>query len=95
MRTGEVGGRRVALDAGGAEGLERWLEVEREREMPEALRPRPKYYYYYEWMKQRIAKCFPDGLPAPVQDKLLAMDADEVRRRLVREVSGIEGHIWI
>ena len=70
--------RRVALDAGGAAGLDRWMQVESERQLPEVLRSHPPNFYYYEWMRHRLAEQFPEGLPAPVQDKLLAMDADEV-----------------
>jgi len=69
---------RAALDGGAAGGLQRWLEVERERRRPGVLRDRPRFFHYYEWMRLRISRQFPDGLPGPVQDKLLALDADEL-----------------
>eukprot|EP00873_Tetraselmis_striata_P007391 jgi/Tetstr1/427655/TSEL_017780.t1 len=61
----------------GVEGLERWLEDEKERRLPEYLRKRPKYYYYYEYMRKRINALHP-ALPEPVMDKMLSYDAEEL-----------------
>lgn len=65
------------LQAGGTKSYSKWLEGEKERNLPEYLKKRPKYYYYYEWMKKRIAEFYP-VLPDPVLDKLLDLDADEL-----------------
>ena len=65
------------LLTGGTKAYSKWLEEEKERNLPEFLRKRPKYYYYYEWMKKRIAEFYP-VLPDPVLDKLLDLDADEL-----------------
>jgi hypothetical protein len=51
--------------------------MEKERDLPPFLNPKPKYYYYYEWMRRRIEARHPH-LPAPVMDKLLTMDANEL-----------------
>jgi hypothetical protein len=72
--------RRVPQEhaaAGGAAALDDALASERERARPEFLRRRPKYYYYYEWMRRRLGERHPE-LPAPVVDKLLTMDANEL-----------------
>ena len=55
-----------------------WLADQHERALPEYARVRPKYYYYYEWMRKRLGERFPEGLPEPVVDKLLALDAGEL-----------------
>ena len=55
-----------------------WLADQHERARPEYARVRPKYYYYYEWMRKRLGERFPEGLPEPVVDKLLALDAGEL-----------------
>ena len=61
----------------GSQGLEKWLEAEKERNLPEFKKHRPKYYYYYEWMKERITQhC--GALPAPVLSKLLDVEAGEL-----------------
>jgi hypothetical protein len=44
----------LALQSGGALGLEAQLAGEREAAKPEYLKQRPKDYYYFEWMKKRI-----------------------------------------
>ncbi|KAK9830094.1 hypothetical protein WJX72_009753 [[Myrmecia] bisecta] len=67
----------AALQEGGSARLLGWLAAEKERNTPEFLKQRPKYYYYFEWMKERINAHCP-GLPAPVMDKLLTMDAGEL-----------------
>ena len=65
------------LQEEGSQGLEKWLEAERERNLPEFRRQRPKYYYLYEWIKERISQhC--GALPAPVLDKLLNIEAGEL-----------------
>jgi hypothetical protein len=61
----------------GADGFVEYLEEEKWKNAPEALRPRPKYYYYFEWMKDRIFEHYPE-LPEPVMDKLLGTDAAEL-----------------
>lgn len=66
-----------AVRSGGAAALEAVLAAEKERAMPEIMRPRPKYYYYYEWMKKRIEARHPE-LPEAVVDKLLTLDANEL-----------------
>ncbi|BDA46880.1 hypothetical protein COCOBI_09-3330 [Coccomyxa sp. Obi] len=67
----------IILQEEGSRGLESWLAAEKERALPEFKRKRPKYYYYYEWMKERIAThC--GGLPEPVLDKLLNIEAGEL-----------------
>jgi hypothetical protein len=66
-----------AVRSGGAERLEKVLKMEKERDLPPFLKPKPKYYYYYEWMRKRIEARHPQ-LPAPVMDKLLTMDANEL-----------------
>jgi len=48
-----------------------------ENEVPEYMRPKPKYFYYYEWMKDRIKEYYPE-LPQCVMDKLLALDGAEL-----------------
>jgi len=50
-------------------GFVEYLEEEKWKNAPEALRPRPKYYYYFEWMKDRIFEHYPE-LPEPVMDKV-------------------------
>ncbi len=61
--------------------MEKWLEAERERNLPEFRRRRPKYYYLYEWMKERISQhC--GALPAPVLDKLLTIEASDMENLL-------------
>jgi len=62
---------------GGSAALEALLKVEKERSLPEILRPRPKYYYYYEWMRRRIETRHPE-LPDAIMDKLLTMEATEL-----------------
>lgn len=65
------------LQEEGSQGVEKWLEAERERNLPEFRRQRPKYYYFFEWMKERISQhC--GALPAPVLDKLLNTEAGEL-----------------
>lgn len=66
-----------ALKHGGSAGLEEYLAAEMEASKPEFLKKRPKYYYYYEWMRTRIETIMP-GLPEPVMDKLLTMEANEL-----------------
>jgi len=61
----------------GSSGLEDFLFSQQEAARPEFLKNRPKYYYYYEWMRKRIEGMLP-GLPDPVMDKLLTMDANEL-----------------
>ena len=57
--------------------MEEWMEAEKERNLPEFKKQRPKYYYYFEWMKERISQhC--GKLPAPVLDKLLNIEAGEL-----------------
>lgn len=66
-----------AIRSGGVEKLQTVLKMEKERDVPPFLKPKPKYYYYYEWMRKRIEARHPE-LPAPVMDKLLTMDANEL-----------------
>jgi tetratricopeptide (TPR) repeat protein len=66
-----------AIRSGGVERLNTVLKMEKERDMPPFLKPKPKYYYYYEWMRKRIEARHPQ-LPSPVMDKLLTMDANEL-----------------
>ncbi|KAG7673606.1 hypothetical protein KSW81_006806 [Nannochloris sp. 'desiccata'] len=66
-----------AIRSGGVERLHTVLKMEKERDLPPFLKPKPKYYYYYEWMRKRIEARHPQ-LPAPVMDKLLTMDANEL-----------------
>ena len=54
-----------------------WLEKDKLANAPEYVRPRPKYARYYEAMRERIREHYPE-LPAPVMDKLLALDAGEL-----------------
>ncbi len=61
----------------GLVGLQKMMQVERERMQPEFLKKRPKYYYYYEWMKKRIRDRHPE-IAEGVMDKLLALDAGEL-----------------
>ena len=70
--------QRAMLMESGAAAFEAWLGSAHEHALPEYVRPRPKYFYYYEWMRSRIAERFPAGLPEPVVDKLLAIDAGEL-----------------
>ncbi|CAL5228172.1 g11253 [Coccomyxa viridis] len=65
------------LQEGGSKALDEWLEEEKERNMPEFKKRRPKYYYYFEWMKERISQHCGE-LPAPVLDKLLNIEAGEL-----------------
>ena len=67
----------MLLQEEGCQGLEKWLEAEKERNLPEFKRQRPKYYYYFEWMKERISQHCGE-LPAPVLDKLLNIEAGEL-----------------
>ena len=48
-----------------------------ENQVPEYMRPKPKYFYYYEWMKDRIKEYYP-SLPECVMDKLLSLDGAEL-----------------
>ena len=57
--------------------MDEWLEAEKERNLPEFKKRRPKYYYYFEWMKERISQHCGE-LPAPVLDKLLNIEAGEL-----------------
>ncbi len=66
-----------AIRSGGVERLTTVLKMEKERDLPPFLKPKPKYYYYYEWMRKRIEARHPQ-LAAPVMDKLLTMDANEL-----------------
>ena len=54
-----------------------WLEKDKLANAPEYVLPRPKYARYYEAMRERIREHYPE-LPAPVMDKLLALDAGEL-----------------
>ena len=74
------GGSRDALfSSGGSDAALAWLEEDKWRHAPEYVRPRPKYYYFYEMMREKIEAHYPPGsLPAPVMDKLLSTDADEL-----------------
>ena len=65
------------VQEGGSKALDEWLEEEKERNMPEFKKRRPKYYYYFEWMKERISQHCGE-LPAPVLDKLLNIEAGEL-----------------
>ena len=55
----------------------KWLDEDKWENVPEYIRPRPKYYYFYEMMKARIYEHYPE-LPQPVMDKLLSLDAGEL-----------------
>uniref|UniRef100_A0A7S3UHZ8 Uncharacterized protein n=1 Tax=Picocystis salinarum TaxID=88271 RepID=A0A7S3UHZ8_9CHLO len=79
------------LRTGGTKSYSKWLEEEKERNLPEFLKKRPKYYYYYEWMKKRIAEFYP-VLPDPVLDKLLDLDADELDM-LLQYPEAIQGQV--
>ncbi len=68
---------RTVVQEGGSEALDEWLEAEKERNLPEFKKRRPKYYYYFEWMKERISQHCGE-LPAPVLDKLLNIEAGEL-----------------
>ncbi|GMH40338.1 hypothetical protein BSKO_08242 [Bryopsis sp. KO-2023] len=69
--------QRRIFEGCGYHGLERWLEDNKEMDLPEILRKRPKYFYYYEWMRERIdGHC--GALPEPVMDKLLTMEAGDL-----------------
>lgn len=68
----------TAINEGcGFAGLQKMMDVERERMQPEFLKKRPKYYYYFEWMKKRIQERHPT-IAEGVMDKLLALDAGEL-----------------
>ena len=67
---------REALARGVNETL-KYLDEDKWENVPEYIRPRPKYYYFYEMMKERIYEHFPE-LPQPVMDKLLSLDAGEL-----------------
>ena len=67
----------VAATSGGSTRLIEVIEEEKERSVPEFLKPRPKYYYYYEWMRRRLEASHPN-LPEPVMDKILTLDATEL-----------------
>ena len=68
--------RDVAVDSGADAAVDA-LESREVAAAPEYIRPRPKYYHLFEWMRERVEAACP-GLPEPVMDKLLAMDADEL-----------------
>lgn len=68
--------RDVATDSGADAAVDA-LDRARWAAAPEYIRPRPKYYHLFEWMRERVEATCP-GLPEPVMDKLLAMDADEL-----------------
>jgi hypothetical protein len=71
--------RDALFSAGGSDAALLWLEEDKWRHAPEYVRPRPKYYYFYEMMREKIEAHYPPGtLPAPVMDKLLSTDADEL-----------------
>jgi hypothetical protein len=71
--------RDALFSAGGSDAALSWLEEDKWRHAPEYVRPRPKYYYFYEMMREKIEAHYPPGtLPAPVMDKLLSTDADEL-----------------
>jgi hypothetical protein len=60
-----------------AEGLCRRIEQEREVQLPEFKRARPKYAAYFAWMSQRIeARC--PGIEQAAVNKLLCMDSGEL-----------------
>ena len=60
-----------------SEGLCRRIEQEREAQLPEFKRARPKYAAYFAWMSQRIeARC--PGMDKAALDKLLCMDSGEL-----------------
>ena len=91
-----MGDRRVRklgiLQEEGSQGLERWLEAESERNLPEFKRQRPKHYYYYEWMKDRITQhC--GALPDAVMDKMLNIEAGELDT-LLNYPKGIQSKVW-
>ena len=67
--------RDVAVDSGADAAVDA-LDRARWRQGAEYIRPRPKYYHLFEWMREQVEAACP-GLPDPVMDKLLAMDADE------------------
>ena len=67
----------LAVESGGVGRLLQVIQEEKERAMPEFMKPRPKYYYYYEWMRKRIEAAHPN-LPEPVMDKLLTLEATEL-----------------
>ena len=68
--------RDVATESGADAAVDA-LDRARWAAAPEYVRPRPKYYHLFEWMRERVEATCP-GLPEPVMDKLLAMDADEL-----------------
>ena len=84
--------QQAAACEGGSSALASWLEDWEEMQKPEFMRKRPKYYYYYEWMKARLNERFPEGLPPPVMDKLLASDADELDL-LLQYPQAIQGQV--
>ena len=74
-----AGLRDALFSSGGSDAALAWLEEDKWRHAPEYVRPRPKYYYFYEMMREKIEAHYPPGsLPAPVMDKLLSTDADEL-----------------
>jgi hypothetical protein len=68
---------RDVATTSGADAAVDALDRARWAAAPEYIRPRPKYYHLFEWMRERVEATCP-GLPEPVMDKLLAMDADEL-----------------
>eukprot|EP01025_Chloroclados_australasicus_P006474 TRINITY_DN12087_c0_g4_i1.p1 TRINITY_DN12087_c0_g4~~TRINITY_DN12087_c0_g4_i1.p1 ORF type:complete len:381 (-),score=31.09 TRINITY_DN12087_c0_g4_i1:225-1304(-) len=67
-----------ALNQGGSNGLQQWIEEEKERALPPFLRKTEKYFYYNQWMTDRIRNAIQYELPQAVIDKLLCMDASEL-----------------
>ena len=59
------------------EGLCRRIQQERDAQLPEFQRARPKYAAYFAWMTQRIKARHPDMEQSSV-DKLLCMDSGEL-----------------
>ena len=60
-----------------AEGLCRRIQQERDAQLPEFKRARPKYAAYFAWMSQRIEARYP-GMEQADVDKLLCMDSGEL-----------------
>ena len=71
--------------------MDAWLEAEKERNLPEFKKRRPKYYYFFQWMKERIAQHCGE-LPAPVLDKLLNIEAGELEN-LLNYPKGIQAKV--
>lgn len=71
------------------QGLCQRIQQERDAQLPEFKRARPKYSAYFAWTSQRIEARYP-GMDTADKDKLLCMDSGELDLLLQPQNKGMD-----